>query len=598
MKIFFGKAVYFFLILIASASFAEAETSTTRSSTPDQLLRTIIAEVRRFDLNHDPVLAGRKGDLDALARLPRLTPEVQRQKELFYRKALKRLEDLDPETLSPKARLNYDVLSYILKDRLSLLPFDEARIPFVNDSGFHTLPLFLARQTHPGNLQEAEAYLHRLRDIPLYFKNNTDMMRRGVETGFTASQTTIEAVLASLESLLDKNNADLFLKPLQALPSSMPEQERARILKQGKQAVREHVLPAYQDLLVYMTEQYKPAARTEAGLSSLSEGKAFYQALVRHYATEKQSPDSVHRLGLEEVRRIRADMEALLVETGFEGSFAEFLQFLRTDPRFYAKTSDELLQKASWISKRIEGQLPRYFSRLPRQPFTIEPVPQALAPNYTTGRYVPGDMHHGEAGTYWVNTYDLKSRPLYELPALTLHEAVPGHHLQGALAQELEDVPEARRELYPHAFGEGWALYAEKLGEEMAIYQNAYERFGRLSYEMWRACRLVADTGLHWKGWTRERAKACFVENTALSLVNIDNELDRYISWPGQALAYKLGEKAILDMRHHAEKALGQDFDLRAFHDALLEAGPLPFSLLKPRMAAWVKAQKKNVKTP
>ncbi len=291
-------------------------------------------------------------------------------------------------------------------------------------------------------------------------------------------------------------------------------------------------------------------------------------------------------MGLEEVARIRAAMEEVVKEVGFEGSLAEFIEFLRTDPRFYATTPGQLLREAAWIAKQIDGRLPEYFGILPRTPYGVKPVPAALAPNYTTGRYNPGAA--GDAGEYWVNTYALETRPLYALPALTLHEAVPGHHLQIALAREAAGVPAFRREFYPHAFGEGWGLYAERLGEEMGIYQTPYQRFGRLTYDMWRACRLVVDTGMHAFGWSRQRALDYLTEHTALSRHEIRTEVDRYISWPGQALAYKVGELTIVELRRRAEAALGERFDLRAFHDAVLANGGVTLPVLERQVEDYI----------
>ena len=315
--------------------------------------------------------------------------------------------------------------------------------------------------------------------------------------------------------------------------------------------------------------------------------------LVRHYTTTDMTPDQVHELGQQEVKRIRAEMEALIKETGFTGSFAEFQTMLRTDPRFYVTTRQALLEKASEIAKRVDDQLPRHFGRLPRLPYGVRPVPAEIEENYTTGRYFEGSPSQGIAGGLMINTSHLDQRPLYELPALALHEGVPGHHLQIALSQELTDVPAFRRNAYVTAFVEGWGLYSEQLGDEMGIYRDNYERFGKLSYEMWRACRLVADTGIHWKGWSVEQARACFTDNTALSPTNIQNELMRYVSWPGQALAYKIGELKIMELRHRAEKALGDKFDERAFHDRVLLAGPLPLDILESRVNEWIAAQQK-----
>ena len=368
----------------------------------------------------------------------------------------------------------------------------------------------------------------------------------------------------------------------------VPEAERERLRADAVEAVVTHVLPAYRDLLAFMDEEYVPAARDELGISSVPNGRAQYQALVRFHTTLDTSPEEVHQRGLAEVARIRGEMEEIIEEVGFEGSFAEFLDFLRTDPQFYATSEEELLMHASWIAKRADDALPRFFGRLPRLSYGVRPVPASMAPTYTTGRYWPGSMENGVAGGYMVNTYNLSQRPLYNLPALTVHEAVPGHHLQIALSQELEDVPDFRRNTYITAFGEGWGLYTEFLAEEMGLYTTPYERFGRLTYEMWRACRLVVDTGIHYMGWTRDQAEACFLENSALAPHNIRTEVSRYISWPGQALAYKTGEMLMRDLRIRAEERLGTHFDIREFHDELLSEGAVPLGYLEDRTEAWI----------
>ena len=331
---------------------------------------------------------------------------------------------------------------------------------------------------------------------------------------------------------------------------------------------------------------------TSASARALPDGERYYGWLARHYTTTSLTPDQIHALGVSEVARIRAEMDATIAQAGFKGSFADFLAFLRSDPRFYATSRQQLLEKASEIDKRIDDRLPAFFATLPRLTFGVRPVPAEIEEGYTTGRYWEGSPKQGIAGGYMVNTSHLDQRPLYELPALTLHESVPGHHLQIALAQERDDLPFFRRNADVTAFTEGWGLYAESLGEDMGIYRDPYERFGRLSYEMWRACRLVADTGLHWLGWTREQARACFTDNTALAPKNIEVELDRYVSWPGQALAYKIGEIRLQALRRRAQQALGPRFDIRRFHDEILQAGPLPLDLLETRVDAWIGAQK------
>jgi uncharacterized protein (DUF885 family) len=347
-------------------------------------------------------------------------------------------------------------------------------------------------------------------------------------------------------------------------------------------------VPAYRALLTFFTGEYEPGARATIAAFELPEGKAYYAWLVRYYTTLDTTPEEVHRTGQAETSRIRREMDEVIRKVAFQGSFAEFLEFLRKDPRFYAKSADELLKQAAFIAKRMDGRLPSLFGRLPRQPYGVEPVPDDLAPKYTSGRYVGAPLDGRRAGTYWVNTHALESRPLYALEALTLHESVPGHHLQIALAKELDGLPPFRRYTYVDAFGEGWGLYSERLGIEAGFYTDPYSDFGRLTYEMWRACRLVVDTGIHAMAWSRQQAVDFMAERTALSRHEIGTEVDRYISWPGQALAYKMGELKIRELRERAEKALGPRFDVRAFHDAVLANGAVPLDVLDRQIGEFI----------
>jgi uncharacterized protein (DUF885 family) len=382
-----------------------------------------------------------------------------------------------------------------------------------------------------------------------------------------------------------------FFAPFRDFPTTVPEADRERLRQAGQAAVRDGAVPGYRAFLGFLVEEYIPHARTTTGAADLPNGRALYTHLIRHFTTLELSADRIHELGLSEVERIHSEMEGVMRKTGFQGDFAAFLRFLRSDPRFYAKTPGELLQEAAWIAKRMDGKLPSLFGRLPRQPYGVEPVPAEIAPKYTGGRYVGAPLDGRKAGTYWVNTYALSSRPLYVLEALTLHEAVPGHHLQVALSKELTDLPPFRRYAYVDAFGEGWGLYSERLGLEAGFYTDPYSDFGRLTYEMWRACRLVVDTGLHAMGWTRDQAIEFLASHTALSLHEVTTETDRYISWPGQALAYKMGELKIRELRRKAEETLGSRFDLRAFHDLVLSGGTLTLPVLEERVEAFLRSR-------
>ena len=468
-------------------------------------------------------------------------------------------------------------------------------IPFTGDWGFQSVPFFAISRTQIKTSKDAEALIARVNDIPNYYSANITNMREGLDMGFTAYTdpltTTMDQVRQQIVSL---NTASDLYTPFETLPESIPEDEQLQ-LRHDAQAAIGHAMTASHELLEFLEKEYAPHARTEPGIGSLPGGKAWYRRqLAIHTTRADLTPEQVHQAGLTEVARIHAEMKGVIEETGFIGSFAEFLEFLRSDPQFYAETPEGLLSYASTLSKRLDAALPKFFGTLPRLTYGVLPVPAAIAPGYTTGRYAQGDLEKGRAGTYYVNTYRLDQRPLYQLPALTAHEAVPGHHLQIALAQEMADQPRFRREYYATAFGEGWGLYAERLAGEAGIYETPYERFGALSYEMWRACRLVADTGLHWYGWSREEAEACFTENTALAPHNIETEVTRYIGWPGQATAYKIGELTISELRAEAETLLGEEFDIRAFHDVVLGEGSVPLAVLEERVRTWIRSEMKT----
>ena len=549
----------------------------------------LVEDFEAFERENSPYSRARQGDLEAMSQWPDISParlDREAEQEAVF---LERLEAIDRAGLERSDRVSYDVLDYILRFRVERAPFDSARTPFLNDSGFFTAPTYSAASTRPRNVEQAEAWITKLNNLPAYFQANIDWMNRGLADGFTQPRLIAELAASQVESLADPDTlTGILTEPLDALPATLPEAERERLRAETETAITEAALPAYENLLAFFRDTYIPQTRESLGISEVPGGREYYQTLVRYHTTLDTSPEEVHQRGLNEVARIRAEMDSVIAETGFEGTFAEFLDFLRTDPQFYAETPEELLMHASWIAKRADDQMPRFFGHLPRLPYGVRPVPDTMAPTYTTGRYWGGDLENGVAGGYMVNTYNLSQRPLYTLPALTAHEAVPGHHHQTSIAAELEDVPDFRRNTYITAFGEGWGLYSETLARDMGLYTTPYEEFGRLTYEMWRACRLVVDTGIHYMGWTREQAEACFLENSALAPHNIRTEVERYISWPGQALAYKSGELLMRDLRRQAEERLGADFDIREFHDVLLRDGSMPLSALEEKMLAWI----------
>jgi uncharacterized protein (DUF885 family) len=380
----------------------------------------------------------------------------------------------------------------------------------------------------------------------------------------------------------------VFWKPFLKKPFGINDDDWKKITDEGKIAVQQYAIEGFKKIKKFFDEEYLPKTRTTIGVSNFPDGLAYYQDRVKHYTTNNLSYEDIYQLGLSEVARIKKEMLDVLKEVNFKGTLKEFITYLRTDPKFYVTSPEQLLKEASYIAKKIDGLLPQYFGKLPRQPYGVEPVPADLAPTYTGGRYSGAPIHSKRAGEYWVNTYDLKSRPLYVLESLTLHEAVPGHHLQIALTQELDSLPAFRRNLYVNAFGEGWGLYCEYLGTEMGLYKDPYSHFGRLTYDMWRACRLVIDVGLHAKGWTREQAVDYLSENTALSLHEVNTEINRYISWPGQALAYKIGELTIRRLRKKTEDALKDKFDIREFHDLILSEGTVTMNILEQMVDRYI----------
>ena len=481
------------------------------------------------------------------------------------------------------------ILKRLLTEEIRSQEFDTARIPFTGDWGFQAAPVFAALRLRIRNEADAESWVQRLNDVPRYFAENRTNMARGITTGWTANTdplaTTRDQIAAQIVE--DPAKSELYA-PFLSLPDTIPPKVAKRLKSDGLAAAA-RAIGAYRDTARFIDLAYAPAARKQAGIAGLPGGRDAYAAAVdAHTAGAGYDAEEIHAIGLSEVARIRAEMGKVMVEAGFTGTFAEFQAYLRTDPKFYAQTDAELMAKAKEITGRIDQILPLWFNTLPKLGYTVDPVPLSIAPGYTTGRYSQGDPAEGRLGSYLVNTYALEQRPLYELPALSAHESVPGHHLQIALAQEMSDQPRFRQEYYATAFGEGWGLYAERIAGEAGIYQTPYERFGALSYEMWRACRLVADTGLHWYGWTREEAEACFIENSALSPLNIKTEVTRYIGWPGQAAAYKIGELKIRALRAEAEAALGDRFDIREFHDVVLGQGAVPLDVLDAQVKAWV----------
>jgi uncharacterized protein (DUF885 family) len=569
-----------------------------RAQAPSERARALFDEYWQFRLREDPLLATSAGDHRFDDRLPSMTMQDIARRADVSRDMLAQLRALGRADLSEDERVSYDMLERELVLAIEGFQLDDHLLPLTVDDGFHIAFAFLPSSMPFRTPRDYENYIARLRAFPRYVNEHIVLLRESLRKGMTLPRVVLEGYDVTIAShVVDDVSTSIFWKPFAAFPATVPEPDRARLAAAGRDAVASGVVAGYRRFFDFFTREYFPRARQTIGASAMPNGDAYYRYTIREYTTLDLTPDSIHRLGLAEVARIRREMDAIIAKVGFQGTFAEFLTFLRTDPRFYARTPEALLQQASWIAKRMDGKLPSLFGKLPRLPYTVAPVPAHIAPKYTGGRYIQATPGGTEPGYYWVNTYALESRPLYTLESLTLHEAVPGHHLQISIAQELEGLPEFRRHGYLSAFGEGWGLYSERLGIEAGFYTDPYNDFGRLTYEMWRACRLVVDTGIHAKGWTRQQVLDFMSSNTALALHEVRTETDRYISWPGQALSYKLGELKIRELRARAEAALGHRFDVREFHDVVLGAGSVPLTVLENRVMSWVNERKSKVES-
>ena len=504
---------------------------------------------------------------------------------------LQQLQNIEVTKLSDQDQINHTILVYRLQNDVDEYRFGAHYMPLNAESGFHSDVLFMLNGQSVTNEATARSYLKKLAGVGHYIDQQMHWMQLGLAKGYTQPKAVLAGYQDGIRSFISANATDsAFYRPFLTQPTGVDAKVWQQLQQEAAKLIGAQVTPAYQRYYDFFVNQYLPGARDSIAATDLPDGAAYYQNRLEYYTTLKMSPEQVHELGLQEVARIRKEMQQVIDQTGFKGDFAQFVQFLRTDKQFYVNTPEQLLKEAAYLSKKIDAQLPKLFKTLPRTPYGVEPVPAQIAPKYTTGRYAGGNGN-GEPGFYWVNTYALDRRPLYELEALTLHEAVPGHHLQISIANEQTSLPAYRRSFYTSAFGEGWGLYSEYLGLEVGFYQDPYSNFGRLTYEMWRACRLVVDTGMHTMGWSRQQAIDYLAGNTALSMHNVTTEVDRYISWPAQALSYKLGEITIKRLRKQAEQQLGDKFDVRTFHDAVLENGSLPLSALEQQVNLFIKKQ-------
>ncbi len=575
--------MYRFLRLLVVALFAMSCTSDSDK------LQNLFDDHWEYRLETSPMFATGQGDHRANDRLSDTSPEAYSRMNDETRNFLDRLDQINRDALDDDSKINYDIFRIQLENSIRAYELNDHLLPLNGWWDYHATFADLGNRVPLNNSEDYENYLKRLQAFPEYNSGYIDRMKLGLEIGFVRPRIVFGDYLASVEAHIkeDAEESTLF-EPFKNYPSAISEDDQSRLSDEARQIISETVIPEFVRLHDFLRDEYIPNTPERIGITEVPGGEAYYDYLVKMYTTMDITPDEIHQTGLDEVARIRAEMMGIVEEEGFGDDFDGFINFLRTDPQFYAETPEELMKETAYVLKLMDGKLPELFKTLPRLPYGIMPVPDYLAPRTATAYYSRGTADRTRAGFYAVNTYDLNSRPLYEVTALSLHEAVPGHHLQIALQQELEDMPKFRSVAGFTAYVEGWALYSERLGLDVDMYDDPYQNFGRLSYEMWRALRLVVDTGMHAKGWTRDEAIEFMASNSALALHNIRSEVNRYIFWPGQALAYKMGEIKIRELRERAETELGDDFDLREFHDVVLLSGSIPLSVLENNVDNWI----------
>jgi uncharacterized protein (DUF885 family) len=547
----------------------------------DARLKALYEAYADWDQKESGFFVDTKGENQDAAYLPKVDPATQLARARFQQQMLDQLNEIPAASLSPPGRVNAGVLRAILEAAIADAKFRDWEMPANSDSNFWT---YLNARDPLDDAAAYQRYIARMRDVPRYFSEQMANMRAGLKRGFTPPQATLAGRDGSIASFIKPAEQNAFFDAFRNMPSTISAADQAKLRAEAAAAIDQAVVPAYRDLLAFYRDTYVPGARQTTAAHDLPNGDAYYQAQIRKFTTLDLTPEQIHQIGLKEVDRIQAEMLQTMKDSGFKGSFPQFLHFLKTDPQFIARNPDELLGVSSYAAKRVDGKLRDYFEVLPRRRFTIIPVPAALAPFYTSGR--------GGLESCQMNTYDLPSRPLYNIPVLTLHECTPGHSFQAALAKEGPALPRFRRNIYFSGYGEGWGLYCEWLGNEMGIYRTPYERFGQQSYAMWRAVRLVIDTGMHHYGWSRQKAIDYLAGHTALSNHEVETEVDRYISWPGQALSYKLGELEIRRLRSEAEQQLGTRFDIKKFHTMLLGLGSVPLPILEDEVHRFIAQSK------
>jgi len=565
----------------SSIAFAQAPAVPPATASPDARLKALYDAYAKWDEQEEGRFEDSKGENQGTDYLPKVDPATQLARAKYYRGMLGQLDAIPVAGLSPAEKVNAAVLREILRAAIADAQFRDWEMPANSDSNFWT---YLNARNPLDDAAAYRRYIARMRDVPRYFTDQIANMRAGLKRGFTPPQATLAGRDGSIASFSKPGDQNAFYDAFRTMPQTISAADQAELREEGKAAIDQAVVPAYRNLLAFYRDTYVPGARKTTSAHDLPDGDAYYRSQIRKFTTLELGPEEIHQIGLKEVARIEADMQQTMRDSGFKGSFPEFLHFLKTDPQFLARNPDDLLGVSAYAAKRVDGKLKDYFELLPRRRFTIIPVPEALAPFYTSGR--------GGLESCQMNTYDLPSRPLYNIPVLTLHECTPGHSFQAALAKEGPALPRFRRNIYFSGYGEGWGLYCEWLGNEMGIYRTPYERFGQQSYAMWRAVRLVIDTGMHRYGWSRQKAIDYLAGHTALSQHEVETEVDRYISWPGQALSYKLGEITIRRLRAEAEQQLGTRFDIKKFHTMLLGLGSVPLPVLEEQVHLFIAASK------
>ncbi|MBW3550109.1 MAG: DUF885 domain-containing protein [Proteobacteria bacterium] len=579
--------------LTAAPALAHSERAPVPAVAPaSQTLHQLFQDEWERGLRESPEIASYRGDKRYNDRWTDLSLEAIRARQAADRAALQRLRAIDGDALTAQDQLSYDVFEWQLERAVQRQKYNEWQRPLNQRGGVQNAE-GIAEVLPFASAQDYRDWLARLEAVPTMVEQTTTLMREGLEAGNTPPQVLMQRVTGQIDAQIVEDPAQSpFYKPFTDMPESISASEREALRAQARAVISEHVVPAYRDFAAFFEDEYLPGSRQTIAAADLPDGAEYYDFLAGHFTTTDLTADEIHQIGLGEVARIRAEMEQVKAEVGFDGSLTEFFEHLRTAPEFFYQTPEELLEAYQAMSKRIDPELVKISRMIPRLPYGVRAIPDNIAPDTTTAYYQPGAVDGSRAGYYYVNLYKPEVRPKWEMMALSLHEAVPGHHFQFARGMELPDVPMFRRVGYFTAYGEGWGLYAERLGYDMGLYDDPFDRMGQLAYDMWRAVRLVVDTGMHAKGWTQDQAVAYMSENSSIPQAAVEAEIRRYITWPGQATSYKIGMIKIQQLRAKAEAALGEDFDIRGFHDAVLGGGAMPLTLLERRIDQWIEDEK------